>query len=44
MKKYKLIIIILGVLLAGILLVGAIYNYELSATSRKSNPVTIEIE
>ncbi len=44
MKKYKLIIIILGVLLAGILLVGAIYNYEISATSRKSNPVTIEIE
>ena len=44
MKKYKIIIIILGVLLAGILLVGLIYNYEISAMSRKNKPVVVEIK
>ena len=44
MKKYKIIVIILAILLAGILLVGAIYNYEISATSKKSKVVTVEIK
>ena len=44
MKKYKVIVIILAILLAGILVVGGVYNYEISATSRKSKPVTIEIK
>ena len=44
MRKYKIIVIVLGVLLAGILLVGIVYNYEISATSRKSKPVTVEIK
>ena len=44
MKKYKIIIIILAIMLAGILLVGFVYNYELSAMSKKSMPVTVEIK
>ncbi|MBR7042032.1 MAG: endolytic transglycosylase MltG [Bacilli bacterium] len=44
MKKYKVIVIILAILLAGVLVVGGVYNYEISATSRKSKPVTIEIK
>ena len=31
-------------MLAGILLVGFVYNYELSAMSKKSMPVTVEIK
>ena len=44
MKKYKVIIIILAILLAGILLVGFVYNYEVGAMSKSSSPVKIVIE
>jgi len=44
MKKYKVIIIILTILLVGILLVGGLYNYELSPVSRKSEKVVVEIK
>jgi len=44
MKKYKVIMIILTILLVGIFFVGIIYNYEIAAVSKKSDPVTIEIK
>ena len=44
MKKYKIIIIILGVLLALIFLVGFYYNYEMSAVSKEDEPVVIDIK
>ncbi len=44
MKKYKIIMIILAIMLVGIFVVGFIYNYEIAAVSKKSDPVTIEIK
>ena len=44
MKKYKIIMIILTILLVGIFFVGVIYNYEIAAVSKKSEPVTVEIK
>jgi len=44
MKKYKIIIIILTVLLVGIFLVGFYYNYQISAVSRDSERVVVEIK
>ena len=44
MKKYKIIIIILGILLVSIFLIGFYYNYQMSAVSREDEPVVIEIK
>ena len=44
MKKYKIIMVILTLLLVGIFIVGFIYNYSISAVSKKNEPVTIEIK
>ena len=44
MKKYKIIIIILGVLLVGIFLLGFYYNYQMSAVSKDSERVVVEIK
>ena len=44
MKKYKIIMIILAILLGGIFLVGFYYNFELSAVSKDSEPVVVEIK
>ena len=44
MKKYKIIVIILTVLLVGIFLVGFYYNYQISAVSRDSEKVVVEIK
>lgn len=44
MKKYRRMVIVLGILLLGIIFVGGIYNYELSSVSRKSDKVVVEIK
>ena len=44
MKKYKIIVIILAILLIGILLVGAVYNYEISAISKDDKDIVVEIK
>ena len=44
MNKYKIIVIILAILLAGIFLVGFFYNYWLSPVSKNSEPVVVEIK
>jgi len=44
MKKYKIIVIILTTLLVGIFLVGFYYNYQISAVSRDSEKVIVEIK
>ena len=44
MKKYKIIIIILAILLAGIFLLGFFYNYQMSAVSKEDIPVVVEIK
>lgn len=44
MKKYKIIVIILSILLVGIFLVGFYYNYQISAVSRDSDKVVVEIK
>ncbi len=44
MKKYKIIVIILAILLAGIFLVGFFYNYQISPVSRDSEKVVVEIK
>ena len=44
MKVYKIIIIILAVLLAGIFLLGFFYNYQMSAVSKEDTPVVVEIK
>ena len=44
MKKYKLVVIILGVLLCLIFLVGFYYNYQMSPVSRDSEKVVVEIK
>ena len=44
MKKYKIIIIILGVLLVGIFLLGFYYNYQMSAVSKDDEKVVVEIK
>lgn len=44
MKTYKVIIIILAVLLAGIFLLGFYYNYQMSAVSKEDIPVVVEIK
>ena len=44
MKKYKIIVIILAILLVGIFLVGFYYNYQISAVSRDSEKVVVEIK
>ena len=44
MKKYKVIVIILAILLAGIFLIGFYYNYQISAVSKKSEKVVVKIE
>ena len=44
MKKYKIIMILLAIMLVGIFIVAIVYNYEISAMSKKSDPVTIEIK
>lgn len=43
MKKYKIIIIILGVLLALIFAVGFYYNYQISSMSKKNEEVIVTI-
>mgnify|MGYP007101920260 CR=1 FL=1 len=44
MKKYKIIVVILTIMLVGIFLVGFLYNYEISAVSKKNEPVVVEIK
>lgn len=44
MKKYKIIIVILAILLVGIFAVGFFYNISISAISKKSEPVVVEIK
>ena len=44
MKKYKIIVVILTILLVGILIAGFFYNYEISAISKKDEPVVVEIK
>ena len=44
MKKIKIIIIILGVLLAFIFLLGFYYNYQMSAVSKEDEKVVVEIK
>ena len=44
MKKYKIIVILLAILLVCILGVAIFYNYGLSAVSKKSEPVVVEIK
>ncbi len=44
MKKYKIIIIILGVLLTIIFAVGFYYNYQISSMSKKSQEVVVTID
>lgn len=44
MKKYKIVVIILSILLASIFLVGFFYNYQVSAMSRDSEKVVVEIK
>ena len=44
MKKYKIIIVILAILLVGIFAVAFFYNLSISAISKKSEPVVVEIK
>ncbi len=44
MKKYKIIVIILAILLACIFLVAFYYNYSVSAMSKNSEKVVVEIK
>lgn len=44
MKKYKVVIIILSVILVGAFLLGFLYTYSISAVSKKSVPVVVEIK
>ena len=44
MKKYKIIIVILAILLVGIFAVAFFYNISISAISKKSEPVVVEIK
>ena len=44
MKKYKWVVIILGILLCLIFLVGFYYNYQMSPVSRDSEKVVVEIK
>ena len=44
MKKYKIIVVILTILLVGIFIVGFLYNISISAVSKKSEPVVVEIK
>lgn len=44
MKKYKVIVVILAILLVLIFLGGFYYNYQISAVSRESEKVIVEIK